>query len=211
MPSPPDADRSSKLRDQGAPLRAAKQTLRSQILAARDAIDLNARAEASLVIGQRIAAMPTFAASRIVLLTLPFRSEWDTRPLAREALATGKAVAAPRVNERARVLELRQIRDLDTDIVPGFRGIPEPRVTCGLMPEARIDFVVVPGVAFDPFGGRLGYGGGFYDRLLPLFAHGVPLVAGAFEVQVVAQVPSGPHDARVDCVATEKRLFGPAA
>jgi 5-formyltetrahydrofolate cyclo-ligase len=71
-------------------------------------------------------------------------------------------------------------------------------------PEA-IDWVLVPGVAFDPQGGRLGYGGGYYDRLLPLLPSMTRRVAGAFELQVVERVPAAPHDLRVDAVITELR------
>ena len=68
-------------------------------------------------------------------------------------------------------------------------------------------FVLVPGVAFDPGGGRLGYGGGYYDRLLGAVAAGTPLVAGAFEAQMVDVVPMAPGDRRVDRVITEARMY----
>ena len=66
----------------------------------------------------------------------------------------------------------------------------------------------MPGVAFDADGRRLGYGGGYYDRLLPLLPPTAPRVAGAFEVQLVDCVPAAPHDIGVDCIATELRLVG---
>ncbi|HTL75696.1 MAG TPA: 5-formyltetrahydrofolate cyclo-ligase, partial [Casimicrobiaceae bacterium] len=70
-----------------------------------------------------------------------------------------------------------------------------------------VDWVLVPGVAFDARGGRLGYGGGFYDRLLPGAAGSAPRVAGAFEMQIVDAVPTAPHDVGVDAVVTERRTL----
>jgi 5-formyltetrahydrofolate cyclo-ligase len=67
--------------------------------------------------------------------------------------------------------------------------------------------VLVPGVAFDPAGGRLGYGGGFYDRLLPLLAPGTARVAGAYDMQLVDRVPAAPHDLAVEVIVTETRTI----
>ena len=106
--------------------------------------------------------------ARTVLLTLPFRSEWDTRPLAVDALRAGKRVVIPRVDRVARMLRLHAVADLDADVVAGYLGIPEPRETLPVVEPGDVDWVLVPGVAFDAAGRRLGYGGGFYDRLLPL-------------------------------------------
>jgi len=192
----------------GPALREAKSALRTRVLAARDALPPAQRAAAAEAIAARIAHLASFAAARCVLLTLAFRSEWDTLPLVRAALAGGKTVALPRVDAHARMLELRAIRDPAVDVAPGYQGIPEPRPSCPMLAPAAVDWVLVPGVAFDPAGRRLGYGGGFYDRLLPLLAAGAVRVAGAFDVQVVARVPAAPHDLVVNAVVTETRTIG---
>ena len=108
-------------------LRSIKQALRGRILAVRDDFPAEARREASLALVARIAALPSFDAAGAVLLTLPYRSEWDTKPLAATALAQGKLLAMPRVDRVARMLVLHRVIDLDRDIVPGVLGIPEPR------------------------------------------------------------------------------------
>jgi len=100
-----------------------------------------------------------------------------------------------------------RIRNLDSDIEPGYHGIPEPRDHCSSVTVESIEWVLVPGVAFDPSGRRLGYGGGYYDRLLPLLCGEAPRVAGAFEAQLVDSVPAAPHDVGVDCIVTERRLL----
>ena len=187
----------------GAPLREAKQAMRTAVASVRDALDPAWRAGASAALVDRIAALPTFVDARTVLLTAPFRSEWDSRPLIVRSLAAGKIVALPRVDEGARMLELRPIVDPSRDIVAGYRGLPEPSPGCERVPAASVDLVLVPGIAFDRSGGRLGYGGGYYDRLLPVLPARAARVAGAFSAQIVDAVPSAPHDITMDTVVTE--------
>lgn len=191
----------------GAALHEAKRALRAGVVAARDGLDPETRARASVAIAAKVAALPSFATAGCLLLALPFRSEWDTRALFALALGSGRTVVAPRVDEHSRMLELRSVRDLAHDIVPGYRGIPEPRLQCPLVPPGSVDWVLVPGVAFDAAGRRLGYGGGYYDRLLPLVKRGAARVAGAYDAQIVERVPAAPHDLAVDVVATETRLL----
>jgi 5-formyltetrahydrofolate cyclo-ligase len=207
MPHDSDARNSNGGHTAGPALREIKRALRARVLAARDALEPADRSAAAQAIVQRITALPAYRTARALLVTLPFGSEWDTRPLVGIALAATKTIVLPRVNTRTRMLELHAIADPTMDVVPGHLGIPEPRVSCPLVAHAEIDVVIVPGVAFDAAGRRLGYGGGYYDRLLPLLSPDVPRIAGAFELQVIAEVPAAPHDLRVDCIATETRLI----
>lgn len=185
----------------------AKRALRKRMIDARDALAPALRARASRAIARRIAALASFERAQVVLLTLPYRSEWDATLLARHALDAGKIVAAPRVDPSSRMLRPLRVVDLDADIEPGYRDIPEPRAACPAVALDTIDWVLVPGVAFDAAGRRLGYGGGYYDRLLPLLRRGVARVAGAFEAQIVDAVPALAHDVAVDCVVTEVRTL----
>lgn len=195
----------------GPALREAKRAMRAAIIELRDALQPDERAAASRAIAARVMALPGFAAARSVLVTLPFRSEWDSALVARAALAAGKRVIVPRVDVSARVLALHAIDSLAHDVAPGYRGVPEPRTDApGVMP-AEIDLALVPGVAFDAHGRRLGYGGGYYDRLLPLLGTAVPRVAGAYDLQLVERVPAAAHDLTVDMVVTPTRAVGPHA
>jgi 5-formyltetrahydrofolate cyclo-ligase len=205
MPQTPDPALAAT--PHGAPLHQAKFALRRQVLAARDAQAPEARAAAALAICARIVALPSFAAARTILLTLAFRSEWSTLPLVRAALAAGKTVAVPRVNGTTRMLEMHMLADPDRDVGAGHLGIPEPLPHCPPVAPDAIDWVLVPGVAFDREGRRLGYGGGYYDRLLPLFRRSAPRVAGVFELQIVDRVPAAPHDLCVDAIVTESRAI----
>jgi 5-formyltetrahydrofolate cyclo-ligase len=190
----------------GPALHDAKRELRARIVAARDAMPAAARAAAACGISARIAALPGFRAARCVLLNVAFRSEWSTAALLDVALA-GKTVALPRVNAEQRVLELFVIRDLARDTAPGYRGIVEPHASLPRIAAADVDWVLVPGVAFDLDGRRLGYGGGYYDRLLAALPARTVRVAGAYDLQVVREVPSARHDLVVDTLATESRLL----
>ncbi len=190
----------------GILLREAKRELRERITAARDSMAAEARAEASRTIADRICKLDSWLRARVVLLTLPFRSEWDAAQVALHALAGHKTLVLPRVDPAARVLQLHHVIDLAHDILPGYVGIPEPRTTCPTIDRGAIDWILVPGVAFDAAGHRLGYGGGFYDRLL-LELPRAPRVAGAFELQLVDALPRAPHDCVVDAIVTERRVI----
>jgi 5-formyltetrahydrofolate cyclo-ligase len=190
-------------------LREAKRSVRERILRARDAMPAHLRIAASTAIAATLSRRHDFIAARVVLLTLPFGSEWDTGLLLSAALAGSKTVAVPRVNQERHMLEIHAVCDTAREIAPGYRGIPEPRADCPPVALEAIDWVLVPGVAFDAEGRRIGYGGGYYDRLLPLLDGSAARVAGAFELQVVERVPAAPHDTTVDAIVTEQRTLGP--
>ncbi len=188
-------------------LREAKRSLRERVLAARDSLPPEFRAAASAAIGTALTARDDFAAASTVLLTLPFGSEWDSMALLLAALERGKAVVLPRVNATARTLELCRLTEPSRDVLPGYRGIPEPQSHCALIAADAIDWVLVPGVAFDTGGHRLGYGGGYYDRLLPQLRSDAARIAGGYEMQLVDRVPAALHDVPVQALATETRTL----
>ncbi|HEX4524412.1 MAG TPA: 5-formyltetrahydrofolate cyclo-ligase [Casimicrobiaceae bacterium] len=188
-------------------LREAKRALRQRVLAARDSLAPEFRAAASAAISRALAGREDFATASTVLLTLPFGSEWDSMPLLLAALERGKTVALPRVNASARKLELCRLTEPSRDVLPGYRGIPEPQSHCALIAAGAIDWVLVPGVAFDTAGHRLGYGGGYYDRLLPQLRSDAARIAGGYEIQLVDFVPAASHDVPVQALATERRTL----
>lgn len=188
-------------------MRNAKRSLRARILSARDRIPEDVHSEASRTIASTLATRPDFQAARTLLLTLPFGSEWNTSPLFHVAFGRGKAVAVPRVDIAQRMLELCAVTDVERDVAPGYRGIREPLPHCNRIDPSTVDWVLVPGVAFDAEGNRLGYGGGFYDRLLPLLPPAAAKLAGAFELQVVDRIPTAAHDLPIDAIVTEMRTL----
>jgi 5-formyltetrahydrofolate cyclo-ligase len=137
-----------------------------------------------------------------------FRSELETVELIHQCLVRGKRVAVPLVNAAENVMVPLLIKDPEKDLAPGYYGIPEPDPRKSLRVAAReIDAAVIPGSVFDVNGGRLGYGGGYYDRFLVNDAPRAKRVGFAFELQVVEGVPLEPHDQLLDILVTEDRTI----
>jgi len=195
-----------------AEISAEKRSLRERVRLTRDATDPGSRRVWSAQICRRLLQECDPVGPGTALSYAGFGSEIDTRPLNIALLERGLALALPRVERAAGGLVLYRVRDLATDLVPGVWGIPEPDPQrCEVVSPAGIDWMLLPGLAFDRHGGRLGYGGGYYDRLLPTLP---PLqrIAAAFQCQIVDAVPRGPHDVAMDLVITEVgTAFPPAA
>lgn len=171
-------------------------------MAARFDLPIEERLAKSSRIERLLFDLPEFRAARVVLFYASFRTEVETRGMIRRALDEGKRVVLPKV--KGKELALYEIRDLDKDLAPGSWGIPEP--VNGRPADLKgVDLVVLPGAVFDEQGNRLGYGAGFYDRLLAGYQGAT--VALAFEVQVVPEVPSAKHDVPVKKIVTEKRII----
>lgn len=179
-----------------------KSKLRKQVLAARDALSPEERGDKSRKIEELLFALPEFRSARTVLFFASFRSEVETGPMIRRALASGKRLVLPKV--AGSELGLFEVRELEKDVAPGAWGIPEPRETRPVR-LAEIDLVIVPGAAFDERGNRIGYGAGFYDKLLPGFPG--MTVALAFESQIIESIPASAHDIPVRKIVTEKRVI----
>jgi len=187
------------------PLGVAKQILRTELLGRRSAEP--DREEKSAVIVASLCRHPDFVAARMIFTYVGVGSEVITGPLVTEALHQGKRVAVPVVEDT--LLGWFEVQDLQ-ELVPHRFGLMEP--LGGVIPADRrrtardADLFVVPGVGFDRRGGRLGYGRGYYDRVLA--AHpSIPHVATGFCCQVVPEVPMGPGDVRIRALQTEAWLW----
>lgn len=181
-----------------------KRKLRQEVLARREAMPLAARLEKSQRITERLLRWPLYQRARTVLLYAGVRSEVATEELVKKSLASGKQVLMPRCLPKTRELLLVPISAWE-ELRPSFYGLLEPPPPARLDP-LQPDLVVVPGVAFDTAGYRLGYGGGYYDRLLRRLNR-TPTVGLAFELQIVPLVPREAHDVPLHFVITENRLI----
>ena len=179
-----------------------KKELRKKVLAARDKLLPRQHAAKSREIEERLFSLPEFKAARMVMFFASFRTEVDTGPMIRRALTFGKRVVLPKVTGAE--LALHEISDFDNDVAPGAWGIPEPDESRPVMLD-EIDIIIVPGAAFDKRGNRLGYGAGFYDKLLSSFRK--TTVALAFELQIVPKVPADIHDVPIRKIVTDRRVI----
>lgn len=179
-----------------------KRALRSAAAAARRQLTDRQRRAASSAIVERALALPELRSVRTVLLYAATPVEVDTSGLIEPLRHRGVRLLFPRV--RGDALDLVAAADLAT-LEHGFRGIREP-VGPRVDPEA-VDVALVPGVAFDPCGGRLGHGGGHYDRLLARLRDDGVRVGVCFACQVVPRVPLEEHDEAVDLVVTEHATY----
>jgi 5-formyltetrahydrofolate cyclo-ligase len=184
-----------------------KAAARRAVLLRRDALPGGERTLLSARIVATILNLPSYRDAGAVLAYASFGTELQTDELLRRVLADGKTLVLPRVERGG--LGLYEVRDLAGDLAPGTWGIREPEPDrCPPADAGGVGFALVPGVAFDRGARRLGYGGGYYDRLLAGgLPEATPLVSGAFEVQILDKIPLDPHDAPVDVVVTEKEAY----
>lgn len=178
-----------------------KPELRAKIRARLENISPAVRAVESIDLCERLKAqMPS---ARAILFYAPLPDELDVWPVLELSLALGTTCALPCFDPEKKTYGARILNHLVTDIVTGKFGVREPAPHCAELALDQLDLVLVPGVAFDLLGGRLGRGRGFYDRLL-VEASGVKCgVAYDFQLQEI--IPTEPHDARVDFILTPNR------
>ncbi|MCK4729398.1 MAG: 5-formyltetrahydrofolate cyclo-ligase, partial [Desulfobacterales bacterium] len=175
--------------------------------ARRDALSKEERSEKSAAIMERLFGFANFLEARIVLFYMSYSSEVDTGPMVRKALELEKIVALPLVDSKKKEIVPFRIENLDRDIRARYRGIREPiPQRCKQIPVQYINLAIIPGVAFDERGGRIGHGIGVYDRFIPRLDITTRKVALAFECQMVPQIPMEPHDRYTDIIITEKRI-----
>lgn len=188
---------------------ARKAAIREQ--ARKNRIAQKNKDEVSRQIVTAFMTLPEYAAAKTVLFYVDAGSEVRTRHMLPEALAGGKRIAVPWCVVETNQLELFLLEDM-SELVEGAYKILEPKPELRLAPGKTVapealDLVMVPGTAFDPRGGRMGQGKGYYDRLLARCRPNCPLVALAFECQMFPEIPVAPHDVFMDKVLTEQTVY----
>lgn len=188
---------------------ALRRQLREGVLKIRSGLSPAQVIEKSERIAARLLALEEYRRARAVMVYLDFRNEVQTAKLVKESMSAGKKVAVPVVTDvPGRRLTPSLLADFPGDLRPGAWGIPEPGPqNLRSFDPAGLDLVIVPGVAFDPAGYRLGYGRGFYDRFLPRTGQGTVFAGLAYDFQVLPCVHPEPHDIPVHLILTEERLI----
>lgn len=183
-----------------------KKEMRMKVQSLRDSVSLEERIKKSKIIAEKFLKTEEYMEAKNLLIYFPFRSEIDTTIIIKDALKKGKKVILPRVSNEK--LELYFVKDLSEELKKGSFGIMEPVPSlCKPATIEEIDLAVVPGVAFDANLNRLGYGGGFYDRLLENLPSEIKKIALAFEIQVVLEIPVTKKDKKIDMIITEKNIY----
>ena len=181
-----------------------KRTLRQQILARRRALNHEQWRAASQIAQGRLVALEEFTRAECVALYAPAHNETDTADILAQAFAAGKRVLYPAVCDERMVF--RQVEGLGS-LAEGTFGILEPCSTgCDHLADEP-DLIVVPGVAFDLSGHRIGYGKGFYDRFLQHPGRNAHLVGLCHDFQLIdGAIPAEGHDIRMELIVTDQRV-----
>ncbi|PLX48058.1 MAG: 5-formyltetrahydrofolate cyclo-ligase [Desulfobulbaceae bacterium] len=184
-----------------------REALRQKILGARDGLSDKVRQAKSISVMQNFWTLMGMQQWSTLFIYVNFRSEVETLELIKKCINRDIRVAVPLVEASAVRMIPLLIKDPEQDLVPGYYNIPEPDPKKSLRLEpGEIDAAVIPGSVFDIHGGRLGYGGGYYDRFLLNDAPQAKRIGLAFELQVVDNVPLEPHDQPLDILITEERI-----
>jgi 5-formyltetrahydrofolate cyclo-ligase len=190
-------------------IEAAKHSARARARRARDGVEQTERRAAAHELAAVLLALPELAAAQVVLAYSALPNELDPMPAVWRLRKRGVRIAYPRI-ESPGVLGMHYV-DHELELVPGPFGLAQPGEHAARTTHAVVDAVILPAVAFDERGMRLGYGGGYYDRLLPLLRPGCVRIGIVFEEQVLPEIPAEDHDACVDIVITPSRIIRPDA
>ena len=160
------------------------------------------RLKKSFKIARKLFSLKEFLKAKTVLFYLSFDGEVDTERMIKKTLKQGKRVAVPVIRHQAREIIPSLLKDMDQELQTGPYGLRHPRNEyIRPIPLESIDLVVVPGLAFDEAGNRLGRGMGYYDRFLSRLPKDVPTIGLAFDFQVIRDFPPlEPHDFSVSAV-----------
>ena len=184
---------------------AAKKELRQRIRKVLADLTLDELSTKSLRACHRLFEQPEYVKAEVIMVFLSLPSEIDTTPLVLRSWQDHKRVLVPKVSWNQRRMVPVEIRSLTDDLVVSNLGVREP-VTGLPFPIPLIDLVIVPGLAFDEYGNRLGRGRGFFDRFLAHPDFGGTSCGLSCEAQTTPSVPTGPLDRRVDMLVTEEQV-----
>ena len=176
-----------------------KDQLRKEMAEKRNSLAATEIIEKSEEIRQRLFNLEEFKSAKCIAFYLSKGSEVNTSEMIREALSIGKEVLVPVTNEEIELMKFTSFGDL----APAKFGIPEPKTK--IKPEKEPDAIIVPGLAFDLDLHRLGYGKGYYDKLLKNSS--AKRIGICFDVQIVEKIPRHEHDQKLDMIITEKKIL----
>lgn len=187
-------------------VKAAKKHLRTRLQTLLMDMPGHHVAHASAAIAQAVTALPEFARARSVMIFIPIAGEIDTRPIAQAVWDAGKTLLAPKVVWDTHSMVALPCRSFEDGMVTGRYGLLEPDTGAPVPPDA-IDLILVPGLAFDRQGRRLGRGAGFYDHFLASPGLHAVTCAVAFHQQLVPEVPANRYDWPIQMLVTDREVL----
>jgi len=189
-------------------IREAKSEMRRNVVEAIEKLTEEEIVQKSIAIENRLFEFANFLEASIVLLYVSTPGEISASRIIKKCYDFGKMVILPAFNPETGSATLMKVDNIETDLVPGPRGFLEPdRGKCKVVPIECIDIAIIPGIAFDEKGARLGNGEGYYDRLIPELPVTTRKVALTLEDQMAPQVPMEAHDKHVDIIITDERII----
>ena len=189
-------------------IQVTKSQIRTDIADALAALSEKEIAEKTSAIEKRLFDFANFLEAKVALLYTNNSNEVGTKNILTRTHAYNKIIVLPAFNTETFAMTLMKVDALEKDLTAGPRGIVEPNPDrCKVVPIERIDIAIIPAVALDEKGGRIGSGEGYYDRLIPELSITTRKVALAFEEQIIPQIPIESHDKHIDIIITDKRII----
>lgn len=189
-------------------IREKKQEIRDNIAKILEDFSDKEIAKKTKQIEDNLFEFANFLEAKIVLLYINNKTEVKSGNIIKRCFDFNKIVILPAFDIKKHKIKLMKVDDLDNSLTTGQRGILEPDINrCKIVPVDCIDLAIIPGVAFDEKGGRIGTGEGYYDRFIPKLSITTRKVALALECQIIQQVPVESHDKHVDIIITEERII----
>jgi len=186
-------------------LKEQKAVLRQKMLAGRNRLNTAQVSGAGKEIWKKLKKLDCFKKARTVMFYISAKKEVDTHFMIKRSMDMDKEIVVPYVTKKG--ISVSLLNDFDSDLAEGCFGIPEPKKGCKRrIPYKDIELVIIPAVAFDMNGSRLGFGKGYYDKFLKRMPLRAKFVGIGYDFQILKKLPKEKHDILMDMILTERRV-----
>jgi 5-formyltetrahydrofolate cyclo-ligase len=182
-----------------------KKEIRKMTQEIRDGIETEEKKILDDLIIKNLFSWDIYKKASYIFCYVNFRSEINTSKILKTAMTEGKTVTVPKIDLKAGLMKAYVIENINKDLIPGEYGIMEPMDICHEADYSKIDLIIAPGLGFTKNGGRIGYGGGYYDRFIQKNSN-IPVCALTYDRLVLDYLPVKDHDVPVDYLITEKSV-----
>ncbi len=187
---------------------SSKKSVLSEVMGRISALTEEEKAEKQNIIESNLLTFANFLEAELALLYINRNSEIATEKIIRTSLDVGKGIVLPAYSESKHSIILLRVHDYDSDIIKTKSGVLEPNpAVCKKIPLGHIDIALIPGLAFDEKGGRVGFGEGFYNKLISKLPETTRKISIAFEEQIAESIQMESRKYNVDIIITDKRTI----